>query len=169
MLYGLFEYIIGSCSDDYNKIKQKYLKQKSFCKFMEECLFCKIAKGEIPCSKVYENDNVLAFLDIAPVNKGHVLVIPKNHYENVLDVDEDILKEVISVVQKVAIGVKKGVNADGIVISQNNGKIAGQVIMHLHFHVIPRFKEDELGKWPQGKYKDGEMDEYSERISSFLS
>ena len=132
------------------------------------CLFCKIVNKEVPCSKVYEDDKILGFLSIEPINKGHVLIIPKEHYINILDVDEIVLKDIISVVKKVALGVKKAVNADGIVITQNNGKCAGQAIMHLHFHVIPRFKGDGLGHWDHKEYKDNEMKEYSEKISSEL-
>ena len=134
-----------------------------------DCLFCKIVNNEISYHKVYEDDKILGFLSIEPINKGHVLIIPKKHYVGILDVDEEILKDIISVVKKVALGVKNAVNADGIVITQNNGKYAGQAIMHLHFHVIPRFKEDGLGHWDHKKYEGDEMREYSSKISSFLS
>lgn len=135
---------------------------------MEGCIFCKIIEGEVPCSKIYEDDDVIAFLDVSPINKGHTLVVPKKHCENIFDIDGETLEKVVGAVKRVAEGVKKGVNADGVVVSQNNGKAAGQVVMHLHFHVIPRFKEDELKGWPRGRYKDGEMAQYAERINSFL-
>ncbi|MBL7051246.1 HIT family protein [Candidatus Woesearchaeota archaeon] len=135
---------------------------------VEECLFCKIVKGELPSSKIYEDENTLAFLDLFPVNKGHSLVISKEHYENIFDVPEEILSKISSVVKKVASAVKKGVNADGISIIQSNGKSAGQVIPHIHFHVMPRFKEDGLKLWPQGKYDENEMEEYKNTILKFL-
>lgn len=135
---------------------------------MEECLFCKIVKGELPSSKLYEDEDTLAFLDLFPVNKGHSLVISKEHYENIFDVPADILSKVSSVMKNVADAVKKGVNADGISIAQSNGKDAGQVISHIHFHVMPRFKNDGLKLWPQGKYEEGEMDKFKEDISKFL-
>jgi histidine triad (HIT) family protein len=135
---------------------------------MEECLFCKIVKGELPSSKIYEDEDTLAFLDLFPVNKGHSLVISKEHYENIFDVPEESLSKISSVMKNVADAVKKGVNADGISITQSNGKPAGQVIFHIHFHIIPRFKEDGLKLWPQGKYKENEMEEYKEIISKFL-
>ena len=135
---------------------------------MEECLFCKIVKGELPSSKIYEDGDTLAFLDLFPVNKGHSLVIPKEHYETIFDVPSDILSKVSSVMKNVADAVKKGVNADGISIAQSNGKDAGQVIPHIHFHVMPRFKDDGLKLWPQGKYEEGEMDKFKEDISKFL-
>ena len=100
---------------------------------MEECLFCKIVKGELPSSKIYEDEDTLAFLDLFPVNKGHSLVISKEHYENIFDVPEESLSKISSVMKNVADAVKKGVNADGISITQSNGKPAGQVIFHIHF------------------------------------
>ena len=135
---------------------------------MEECLFCKIVKGELPSSKIYEDEDTLAFLDLFPVNKGHSLVIPKEHYETIFDVPSDILSKVSPVMKNVADAVKKGVNADGISIAQSNGKDAGQVIPHIHFHIMPRFKDDGLKLWPQGKYEEGEMDKFKEDISKFL-
>src|SRR3989344_1823292 len=125
---------------------------------MNECIFCKIVKGEIPSSKIYENDKVLAFLDIGPVNKGHTLVIPKEHYTNIYDIPEDILKEVVTAAKKISKAIKKGVNADGININQSNDSSAGQVVMHIHFHIIPRFRDDGLKLWPQNKYNEGEME-----------
>ena len=135
---------------------------------MEECLFCKIVKGELPSSKIYEDEDTLAFLDLFPVNKGHSLVISKEHYENIFDVPAENLSKISSVMKNVADAVKKGVNADGISIAQSNGKDAGQVIPHIHFHVMPRFKDDGLKLWPQGKYEEGEMDKFKEDISKFL-
>ena len=135
---------------------------------MEECLFCKIVKGELPSSKLYEDEDTLAFLDLFPVNKGHSLVISKEHYENIFDVPEETLSKVSSVMKNVADAVKKGVNADGISIAQSNGKDAGQVISHIHFHIMPRFKDDGLKLWPQGKYEEGEMDKFKEDISKIL-
>ena len=135
---------------------------------MEECLFCKIVKGELPSSKLYEDEDTLAFLDLFPVKKGHSLVISKEHYENIFDVPAESLSKISSVMKNVADAVKKGVNADGISIAQSNGKDAGQVIPHIHFHVMPRFKDDGLKLWPQGKYEEGEMDKFKEDISKFL-
>ena len=135
---------------------------------MEECLFCKIVKGELPSSKLYEDEDTLAFLDLFPVNKGHSLVIPKEHYETIFDVPANILAKVSSVMKNVADAVKNGVNADGISIAQSNGKDTGQVIPHIHFHIMPRFKDDGLKLWPQGKYEEGEMDKFKEDISKFL-
>ncbi len=135
---------------------------------MDDCLFCKIIKREIPSSKLYETENVLAFLDIAPVHKGHALVVPKKHCMNILDIDENNLTEVAKAVKKVALAVKKATNADAITVTSNNEKAAGQVVMHYHIHIIPRFKDDGLELWPQGKYEENEMDEYKKKIEAFL-
>ena len=105
----------------------------------KECLFCRIVRGEIPAKKVYEDDGCIAFLDINPRNPGHALVIPKTHYETVFDMPEDEAGEYFKSVKKVAALVKNGVNAQGISVSSSNGQAAGQVVAHMHFHVIPRF------------------------------
>jgi histidine triad (HIT) family protein len=104
-----------------------------------ECLFCKIARGEIPSQKVYEDSEFLAFLDINPRNPGHTLVIPKAHYETILEMPEKEAGNLFKTVKKIAEAVKRGMEADGISIGQSNGRAAGQVIPHVHFHVIPRF------------------------------
>lgn len=130
----------------------------------EECIFCKIIKGEIPCSKVYEDDSTFAFLDIAPVNKGHVLVLPKVHSETVFDISEKDMCAVAKTIRKICKAVKEGTEADGINIVQNNHSAAGQIVPHVHFHIIPRKESDGLAHWPQGKYEEGEMDKYLKEI-----
>lgn len=134
----------------------------------DNCIFCKIARNETNSYKVYENEKVLAFLDIAPVNKGHTLVIPKEHFETILDIPNDILKEVVLVVKIVAIALKKALNADGISISINSYEAAGQKVKHAHFHIIPRYYGDGLRLWPQGTYEEGEMKIFKERICKEL-
>jgi histidine triad (HIT) family protein len=135
---------------------------------MDECIFCKIIKGEILSSKIYEDENFFAFLDIAPVNKGHTLVISKKHYKNLLEMPEEELKGYMEAVKKVSEAVMKGVNAEGISISMSNEKAAGQVVMHAHIHVIPRFEDDGLKLWPQGNYEEGESDKIKEDIIKSL-
>ncbi len=136
---------------------------------MDDCIFCKIVKGKVPSSKVYESDEVLAFLDVGPINKGHTLVIPKKHFETILDIPENELKELILAVKKVAKAVETGVNADGFAVTMSNKKAAGQVVNHTHFHIIPRFKDDGLKLWPKGyNYKEGEMEEFRKKITKQL-
>jgi len=108
----------------------------------EDCIFCKIVAGEIPSTRVYEDDDILAFMDIGPVIKGHTLVIPKAHFDPITDTPADVLQKVIAVVQKVARAQVAGLGADGINVTQANGRVAGQVVPHVHFHVIPRFEGD---------------------------
>ena len=111
---------------------------------MQNCVFCKIVKGEIPCFKIFEDENVLAFLDINPVTKGHCLVIPKTHFENIFDISEDTLQKVTVATKHISVKIKNSLQADGIRISQSSGEEAGQVISHFHLHIIPRYKNDGL-------------------------
>lgn len=104
-----------------------------------DCVFCAIAEGEIPCFKVYEDDLVLAYLDINPFTEGHTLVIPKAHYAGLLDTPTDLLKDVIVRVQKVANHLKSALPCDGFNVLQNNGPAAGQTVPHVHFHIVPRY------------------------------
>lgn len=111
---------------------------------MENCIFCKIAKGEIDSAKIYEDEDVFVFLDIKPFTEGHCLVISKQHFENIFDIDEIILQKTIVVAKKISKKIKDTLHADGIRLSQSNGKIAGQEIMHFHLHIIPRYESDNI-------------------------
>ncbi|MBA3064265.1 HIT family protein [Candidatus Woesearchaeota archaeon] len=133
-----------------------------------DCIFCKIVRGEIPSNKVYENKNFFAFLDIGPVNRGHTLIIPKKHYKNLLEMPEEELKGYMEAIQKVSKAILQGVNADGISINMSNEPAAGQVVMHAHFHIIPRLKNDGLKLWPQSRYKEGEAEEIKNKITNSL-
>lgn len=123
---------------------------------MNDCVFCKIIKGEIPSDKIYEDDNFFAFLDINPVNFGHTLLIPKGHSENLYDLPDEILKKTAPLIKKIAIAVKKSVNADGINIVMNNDSAAGQVVTHAHFHIVPRFANDGFRHWRGKPYPNKE-------------
>ena len=113
-----------------------------------DCIFCKIIEGELPCYKVYEDKRVIAFLDINPINKGHVLVVPKEHYNNLLDTPKDLLKDLTMVVQKLTPDILEAIGAKDFNLGLNNGRAAGQIVDHVHFHVIPRFVGDNLRHWP---------------------
>lgn len=104
-------------------------------------IFCKIIKGEIPCHKLYEDDDVLAFLDISQVTKGHALVIPKEHYDNFLATPTDVVNKVMKVAQRIGQVQIKMLGAEGVNILTNCYEAAGQTVMHFHVHVIPRYKE----------------------------
>ena len=105
----------------------------------EKNIFAKIIRGELPAEKIFENDKVLAFMDIMPRSPGHLLVIPKSSARNILDIDDENLCEVIKVVKKLAIASKKAMNATGITIQQFSEADGGQEVFHLHFHIIPRY------------------------------
>jgi histidine triad (HIT) family protein len=113
------------------------------------CIFCKIIKNEIPSVKVYEDDRVFAFLDINPLNDGHLLVIPKAHAENIHEITEADFVAVASATHKLTAAVKKALNPEGINLMQLNGKAANQVVPHLHVHIVPRWFGDGLTicKW----------------------
>ena len=110
----------------------------------EDCLFCKIVSGEINSEKVYEDDSIIAFLDIFPAAPGHTLVIPKNHFDTLNNTPDSILAQLISVAKKASRAVTRAFNADGVNLFQNNGEVAGQIIHHVHFHIVPRFANDSL-------------------------
>ena len=135
----------------------------------DDCIFCKIVKGELPATKIYENEASLAFLDINPVNIGHVLVIPKEHHANIFEITEKNLLEVVKTVKKVSHAVKKGLKADGINITMNNEAAAGQVVFHLHIHIIPRTINDGFEHWSgRRNYQQGEKEVVTEKITKAL-
>ena len=116
---------------------------------MDNCVFCKIVRGEIPSYKIYEDDDTLAFLDISKDIDGHTLVIPKKHFTNVTDIDSDTLSKVILTAQKVANHYVKDCGYDGFNILNANNESAGQTVFHLHFHIIPRKNNDNEDAWPK--------------------
>ena len=128
------------------------------------CIFCKIVAGEIPSYKIYEDEQVLAFLDIAPVNPGHTLVVPKKHYANLEEAPEEVLCALMKAIKKIGVQMKSGLGVAGYNIMENNDQVAGQIIPHLHFHIIPRKSGDGLELWPQGKYAEGEAEKTVEKL-----
>lgn len=107
------------------------------------CIFCKIVAKEIPATYVYEDDKVIVILDISQVTKGHTLVLPKEHYPNIYQVDPELLKHMISVTQSIAIKLKTKLSANGINILNNNEIAANQSVDHIHFHIIPRYDDND--------------------------
>ena len=114
----------------------------------DSCVFCRIVKGDLPCSKVYEDDDVLAFLDINPISFGHTLVIPKGHYATLLDVPDSLGSKMVPLLARLGRAVMKAVNADGFNCLQNNFAASGQIVFHSHWHIIPRLEDDGLKQWP---------------------
>jgi len=126
----------------------------------DDCVFCKIVAGEIPCFKVYEDDRALAFMDISPLSKGHLLVVPKKHCANILEMDPDLYGYLCTLIAKLARAVNAALAPDGINVQQLNGKAANQVVMHVHIHLVPRWHGDgiTISEW---ELVPGNMDEIS--------
>ena len=136
---------------------------------MDGCVFCKMVDGEIPVTKVYEDDAVLAFLDIGPISDGHTLVVPKQHCTMVHACDPEVLAGVSARLGRIAEAVMAAMDADGYNVLSNNGAAAGQVVDHLHFHVIPRKVGDRVfTQWPSYKYRKGQAEDIAGRIRSHL-
>lgn len=130
---------------------------------MNECIFCKIVAGKIPCAKVYEDTDTLAFLDIGPVNKGHVLIILKKHYRWVWDIEQKEAELLMPKVQNMAKAVQKVTGCDFVVMT-----VIGNEVPHAHIHLIPKYENDGLKFWPPGKYGEGEMADFAGRIKTAL-
>tara|TARA_B100000315_G_C14153534_1_gene396786 strand:- start:130 stop:540 length:411 start_codon:yes stop_codon:yes gene_type:complete len=132
-----------------------------------DCIFCKIIKGKIPCTKLYENNKTFSFLDTHPANLGHTLVIPKKHCETIDQMKKQDLEATIATVQKLAKAINK--ITKGYNILQNNKRIAGQVVPHVHFHIIPRNKKDNIN-WqrPCLKYSEKQIKEIQDKIKTLL-
>jgi histidine triad (HIT) family protein len=135
---------------------------------MGECIFCNLVAGKIPSVKVMETSRVLAFLDLAPVNYGHTLVIPKEHYESLLDLPDDLWTEMGRVSRQVARALKQALYARGFNVGMNNFEAAGQVVFHAHLHVIPRYLNDGLHLFPQGVYHPGDMEKVGQQLRQAL-
>ena len=125
---------------------------------MKDCIFCKIVKGEIPSFKVYEDDRIFAFEDINPITTGHTLVIPKHHAENIWEMSEDDLVAISLASKKIAAAIKAVLNPAGIACIQLNGRAVNQVVMHYHFHLIPRSEEEPELTMTQWELVPGDMD-----------
>jgi len=133
-----------------------------------ECIFCKIARGELPAEKVYEDADTVAFLDIKPVNPGHTLIIPKAHYVNIFEAPEETLAKMMHTIKVVSHGIKDGLGIDNMNIGMNNGADSGQVVFHAHIHLMPRHKDDGYGLWHGKPYEPGQAHEVAEKIKKAL-
>ena len=130
-----------------------------------DCIFCKIAGGDIPSSTVYEDEQFRVLLDLSPATKGHALILPKQHYANIFEIDENILRDLIVLAKKVASAMKETLNCDGVNILQNNGEAAGQTVFHFHMHMIPRYKNDNVGLgWHMGELSEADKNEILEKL-----
>ena len=131
----------------------------------DDCIFCKLANGIIPTNSLYEDDVVKVIFDAGPASLGHVLILPKEHFDNVYSLDDDTAAHIFQVAVKVAKALKEGLDLEGLNIVQNNGEIAGQTVFHFHMHIIPRYKGDTVNVgWKPGEVTDEEI----EKIKSLV-
>ena len=135
----------------------------------DDCIFCKMVAGQIPVTKIYEDEVVLAFLDIGPLSDGHTLVIPKQHFEKLHECPAEVLGPVASRLGKIAKAVAGAMDSEGYNVLCNNGRAAGQLVEHLHFHIIPRNTGDGVfDRWPAYKYQQGKIEEIAAKIRKNL-
>ena len=135
----------------------------------ETCIFCKIAKGEIPSATVYEDNDFRVILDLNPASKGHALILPKNHYKNVCDLDDTVAAKVLPLAAKIGTAMKEGLGCSGFNLVQNNGTDAGQTVFHFHVHVIPRYQGGpSIAAWEPHAANEKELAETAEKIRTLL-
>ena len=133
-----------------------------------DCIFCKIIAGELPATQIWEDEKTQVFLTIAPVNPGHMLVVPKEHHVNVFDLPEETFAAMARTSQKMAGVVKAALNTEDVNIYMNNGKDSGQVVFHSHIHIIPRYKGDGHALWHGTEYKKGEAAKVADQLKKAL-
>ncbi len=135
----------------------------------DDCLFCKMVAGQIPVTRIYEDEVVLVFLDIGPISDGHTLVIPRQHFDKLHDCPAQLLGQIAERLGKIAEAVSTAMQSDGYNVLCNNGRAAGQVVDHLHFHIIPRNTGDGVfDHWPSYKYPDGRVESIAAEIKKKL-
>lgn len=135
----------------------------------DNCIFCKIAKGEIPSATVYEDEDFRAILDLGPAAEGHTLILPKEHFDDVTELSEELAAKVLPVAAKIGMAMKAGLGCAGFNLVQNNGAVAGQTVMHFHLHVIPRYEGgQEIASWTPGETTPEAMKETAEKIRAAL-
>ncbi len=133
---------------------------------MKECLFCKIANGELDSATIFESNEFRVILDKFPSGKGHTLIIPKEHFDDIYSIDSETSGKLFALASVVARNLKSVLNCDGLNILQNNGEVAGQTVMHFHMHLIPRYKEDNIKiKWHTKSFSDEELSELSQKLA----
>ncbi|NEX01895.1 histidine triad (HIT) family protein [Pseudobutyrivibrio sp. NOR37] len=134
----------------------------------EKCIFCKLANGDIPTNSIYEDNDFKVILDADPATKGHALILPKNHFANLLEADDDVLVKALPLAKKIAKNMMDKLGCAGVNIVQNNGEAAGQTVHHLHIHVIPRYEDDPdktICGWSHQKFTDEETAEVVKKLS----
>ncbi len=135
----------------------------------DDCIFCKLANGEIPTNALYEDDIVKVIFDANPAAKGHVLILPKEHFDNIYELDDDTAAHVFKVAAKISKAYKKALDFDGLNIVQNNGEVAGQTVFHFHMHIIPRIKGDTVKVgWVPGTADNAAIASIVEKVTPYL-
>lgn len=135
----------------------------------DNCIFCKIANGAIPSSTVYENGEFRVILDLGPASKGHALILPKEHYKDVCDLDEKTAAKILPLAAKIGTAMKKSLGCAGFNLVQNNGAAAGQTVFHFHVHVIPRYEDGpKIVSWTPGEETSDELSKIAEKIKLAL-
>lgn len=135
----------------------------------DDCIFCKIANGEIPSTTLYEDDMFRVILDLSPASKGHALILPKEHFANLYELDDEYAAKVMVLAKKMATAMTKGLHADGFNLLQNNGEVAGQTVFHFHLHLVPRYEgAEEMLKWNAGEVTKEEMAEIAKSVQENL-
>lgn len=135
----------------------------------ENCIFCKIANGDIPAATIYEDEEFRVILDLGPASKGHALILPKNHFKDICEADAETAGKLFPLAAKIGTAMKKGLGADGFNVVQNNGSCAGQTVFHLHVHVIPRYEgAPEIVTWTPGKAEADELAKIADTIKAAL-
>lgn len=131
----------------------------------ENCIFCKLANGEIPTATLYEDEDFRVILDASPASKGHALILPKEHYANLYELDDEVAAKVLVLAKKMITKLTDLLECDGYNIVQNNGEAAGQTVFHFHMHLIPRYKDDKVGLgWNMGELTDADKEDILSRI-----
>ena len=132
---------------------------------MENCIFCKIANGEIPAATLYEDENFRVILDLGPASKGHALILPKSHAANIYELSDEMAAKAMILAKKMATAMTAALKCDGFNIVQNNGECAGQTVFHFHMHLIPRYEGDGVGlTWKPGQLSDEDKEEILNRV-----
>lgn len=132
---------------------------------MENCIFCKIANGEIPAATLYEDEDFRVILDLGPASKGHALILPKTHAANIYELPDELAGKAMILAKKMASKLTEALKCDGFNIVQNNGETAGQTVFHFHMHLIPRYQGDHVGlTWTPGKLSDEDKEEILSKV-----
>lgn len=136
---------------------------------MDNCIFCKIASGEIPAATLYEDDQFRVILDLGPASKGHALILPKNHYADLFEIPQETAEKAMAVAKKMGTALKEALDCDGLNVVQNNGEAAGQTVFHFHMHLIPRYQNDHAGvTWTPGTLTDEVKEEVLAKVKKAL-